>query len=262
MLSISASSFCIAEYTSGICFVAFQYGTLYPSPPQGNRNHPRCLFRQISLVASCFPPFPFPTTFSDLQKVYTCSIASFTMRSHKSKHKQCKVLHFQNPLLYGVCGKKKKSVQHVRGSHNCSFNTGWWKLSITQISAKKELVFPLFPITLITEEPPEPWLVFCLQPSGCCLKTAAQQNVPVCWASSLCDPQPPAALDPRMAVWEGFSLGPGISCQLCYFSPQSSMEWCWEQRNHHYKPISGDLMARLNMAGQNYHRVGKCWTWQ
>lgn len=63
LLSISASPFCTAKYTSGMGSVTFQCCTLYPSFPLGNRNYFRCLLRQISLVASCFPPSPLPPTF-------------------------------------------------------------------------------------------------------------------------------------------------------------------------------------------------------
>lgn len=34
-------------------------------------------------------------------------------------------------------------MQEVPGSHNCSFNKGWYKLSLTQICAKKENIFSL-----------------------------------------------------------------------------------------------------------------------
>lgn len=100
LLSISASSFCIAEYTSGMGSVKFQCCTLYPSSALGNRNHLRCLFRQISLVASRFPPLPCLPAFSDLRIICSHSIASFAIRSHKSKHKHYKVLHFQNLLIF------------------------------------------------------------------------------------------------------------------------------------------------------------------
>lgn len=72
LLSISASPFCIAEHTSGTGSLTFQCFTLYPSFPLGNRNHFRCLLRQISLVASCFPlPLLSPTFFWSLNNLFT-----------------------------------------------------------------------------------------------------------------------------------------------------------------------------------------------
>lgn len=56
-------------------------------------------------------------------------------------------------------------------------------------------------------------------------------------------PQPLATLDPKTAIWGGLSQGPSISCQLCYLSSQSSMEWHCAWGNHHYKPGSGDLKS-------------------
>lgn len=61
---------------------------------------------QISLAASCFPPLLLPLTFSDLWTICSHSIASFAIRSHKSKHKHCKVLHFQNLSLFWFLWKK------------------------------------------------------------------------------------------------------------------------------------------------------------
>lgn len=105
LLSISASPFCIAGYTSGMGSVTFQCCTLYPSSLLGNRHHFGCLFRQISLVASCFPPLPCLLAFSDFWIICSHSIASFAIRSHKSKHKHYKVVHFQNLLIFCFFGK-------------------------------------------------------------------------------------------------------------------------------------------------------------
>lgn len=86
LLSISASSFCIAEYTSGMGSVKFQCCTLYPSSALGNRNHLRCLFRQISLVASRFPPLPCLPAFSDLRIICSHSIASLFLPLGVGQH--------------------------------------------------------------------------------------------------------------------------------------------------------------------------------
>lgn len=235
---------------------------LYPSSPLGNRNHFRCLFRQIYLLASCFAPLLLPATFSDLWIICSHAISSFGIRRHKSKHKNCKVLHFQNLLLFLLIWekKKKKSICQVWWSHNCFFITGWWKLSLTQICAKEEPFTSPSPINLKTEEFPKLRLVFCQQPSGCCLQTAAQPNVPGCWAPSLCGPTTASGLpwswDRGLSKACCWVQAPPVSFTICHHRAAGVMLWTG---NHHDKPGSGALTVRVSMAGQNYHRVRKCW---
>lgn len=73
----------------------------------------------------------------------------------------------------------------VWGSHNFSFNTTWWKWNLIQISAKTK---HFFPITLKTEELPEPWLIRLV------FADAAQYSVLTCWAPSLHVPTPASGI--------------------------------------------------------------------
>lgn len=69
----------------------------------------------------------------------------------------------------------------VWGSYNFSFNTGWWKWNFIQISAKTK---HFFPITLKTQEFPEPWLIRLV------FADAVQNNVLTRWVPSLQGPTP------------------------------------------------------------------------
>lgn len=63
----------------------------------GNRNHFKCIFKQISLVASCSaPPHWLSRSLNNLFTQY-CFL---TIRSHKSKQKHCKISHSWNQLLF------------------------------------------------------------------------------------------------------------------------------------------------------------------
>lgn len=92
-------------------------------------------------------------------------------------------------------------------------------------------------------------------------------HMPACQAPSLRAPsQPLASCGSKPAIWGGLAagqhipLGPGISCLLCYLSPQSSTEeWCHGRGNHHYKAGCGGFTVRLNISGQYNHGVGKQW---
>lgn len=91
-------------------------------------------------MASCFPHSPPPPNFFwSLNNLFTVLLPS-PLEAINQNASTARSYIFR--IYYFLVSLGKKPMWQVWGSHNCSFNTGWQKLHLTQISTKKKVVVP------------------------------------------------------------------------------------------------------------------------